>query len=303
MVQPTLDDAPGPGYVRAGQRFGRLVALTTVPRWHGMVLCRCDCGTEKEVQARGLTKGTSQSCGCLRAERVRAAYDRKSAARYDGPFIAAGDVFGRLTALEEALSGQRMILCQCECGRMRRVRAASLRGGRTTSCGCFNKERTAAAIKAAAPHGSMSTHPVYKTLYGIWGGVVARTTNPDHANYSDYGGRGIRIYEPWRTDPEAFVYWILENLGMRPEGKYPSGFPLYTLDRWPDNDGNYEPGNLRWATREEQQGNRRPIATQAKLRKLEEENRVLRQELLATGRKPRRRSVAAGQDALDFDAG
>ena len=71
-------------------------------------------------------------------------------------------------------------------------------------------------------------------------------------SFHNYGGRGIQIYPEWAaygTGFAAFRDWIEANLGLKPEG--------HSLDRI-DNDGNYEPGNLRWASREEQSKNRRP---------------------------------------------
>jgi hypothetical protein len=76
---------------------------------------------------------------------------------------------------------------------------------------------------------------------------MQRCTNPDNPNYGNYGGRGISIHDEWR-DSVAFMNWVIENLGDRPEG--------LTLDRI-DNECGYEPGNLRWATRKEQIENRR----------------------------------------------
>ena len=77
--------------------------------------------------------------------------------------------------------------------------------------------------------------------YIAWGSIVQRCTNPKNPAYARYGGRGILICEEWRRDFSAF----LNHVGRRPSS-------AHTIDRHPDPDGNYEPGNVRWATRAEQ---------------------------------------------------
>jgi hypothetical protein len=86
-------------------------------------------------------------------------------------------------------------------------------------------------------------------LYGIWRGMIERCENPKRKDYPRYGGRGIRVCERWRHSFPAF----LEDMGERPS-------PQHSLDRYSDNDGNYEPGNVRWATGCQQQCNRQPSA-------------------------------------------
>lgn len=82
-------------------------------------------------------------------------------------------------------------------------------------------------------------------VYYVWSEMVRRCTNPRNPSYHNYGGRGVVVSQRWRNFEN-----FLADMGERPTNK--------TLDRWPNNDGNYELANCRWATAQEQQSNKRP---------------------------------------------
>lgn len=82
--------------------------------------------------------------------------------------------------------------------------------------------------------------------YRAWQCMITRCENSNSINYAEYGGSGITVCERWRNSFAAF----LEDMGLKPG-------PEYTLDRYPNPAGNYEPGNCRWATPKQQARNRR----------------------------------------------
>jgi hypothetical protein len=100
--------------------------------------------------------------------------------------------------------------------------------------------------------GKISEHPLYAT----WSNMKRRCYDPGNAQYPNYGGRGIEVYEPWH-DSRTFIAWIDKNLGPRPKG--------CTLDR-KNNDGDYEPGNVQWASGSRQNRNRRGFNSSVRYR-------------------------------------
>lgn len=154
-----------------------------------------------------------------------------------------GDVFGRLTAVRfvgRDGNHNAIWLFRCACGAERSIRIDPVRRGLTRSCGCFQRER--AAEKCIADN---TKHSMYGTPeYIVWSGMLARCRNPENPKYHRYGGRGISVCKEWENDFIAFYL----AMGERPSAGH-------TLDRI-DTNGNYEPGNCRWATWQQQQRNR-----------------------------------------------
>lgn len=161
-----------------------------------------------------------------------------------------GQTFGRLTVLAEGERSphkKRRWHCECECGTRTLVIQQHLTGGHTQSCGCLHREIVSAWNVANTPglkHGHSQLHGPASPTYQSWKNMVQRCTNPNRVEYRYYGAKGVTVCDRWLASFVSF----LEDMGERPEGT--------SIDRI-DPEGNYEPGNCRWATRAQQDANRR----------------------------------------------
>lgn len=158
-----------------------------------------------------------------------------------------GTRFGRLVVVGRAdgqTNGIRKWACRCDCGKENHeVSASLLTRGKTKSCGCLARETAAEFCRRTkTTHGKRNT-PEFRA----WCQMRDRCTNPKYWAFNRYGGRGITVCDRW-LGPSGFLNF-LSDLGERPS-------PKHSIDRFPDNDGNYEPGNVRWATQVEQNNNK-----------------------------------------------
>lgn len=159
--------------------------------------------------------------------------------------ILAGTRFGRLVVIGRGEPSVRpngrlseRSSCVCDCGQNAVILNSQLRSNKTKSCGCLQRDNTSAA---SITHGHTRGHKL-SPEYHAWASMWSRVRDSTKHAYHRYGGRGISVCDAWK-DFTVF----LSDMGQRPS-------PLHSLDR-KDNDGNYEPGNCRWATRHEQMNN------------------------------------------------
>ncbi len=151
--------------------------------------------------------------------------------------VSIGERYGRLIVTGTVVAGPgeyRKIECRCDCGNVVNVYPYSLPNGNTKSCGCLKGH----ALRKDG-HGLTKTKE-----YRAWGHMWSRCTNEKVKSYRYYGGRGISVCDRWASFKNFF-----EDMGKSPSG-------AHSIDRI-DNDGNYEPGNCRWATVKEQRRNKR----------------------------------------------
>ena len=161
------------------------------------------------------------------------------------PKELVGQVFDRLTVIQRDYARRRwgrFWFCRCECGNLVHVSSKNLIKKHTGSCGCLHKELVGRRAREAAFHGHCK-NGTSTTEYRIWTGMKDRCLNRNTPQWINYGGRGIKVCERWLKFENFF-----EDMGKRPEG--------LSLDRI-NVDGDYEPSNCRWATRSEQQQNKR----------------------------------------------
>jgi len=156
----------------------------------------------------------------------------------------AGQRFGRLMVLYdtgERKNGSVVWRCRCDCGNESDVRSNNLVSVRTTSCGCYQRQRV---VEVNTEHGMArgeKIHPIYQT----WCGMLQRCENPCDDAYKNYGFRGIKVCDEWHKFI-PFCDWALASGWQK----------KLQLDRI-NNNGNYEPGNCRWVTPQENSRNRR----------------------------------------------
>lgn len=152
------------------------------------------------------------------------------------------ETFGRLTTISSKYrpEGHKNTLLdfRCSCGKKHTATVVNVLHGTTRSCGCLRLEN-----KNRRTHGKTGTPE-----YMAWKAMNARCYKTNSKQYKDWGGRGIKVWDDWRGR-QGFELWFA-HMGPRPSEKH-------SVDRFPNPNGNYEPGNVRWATSEEQANNKR----------------------------------------------
>lgn len=224
-----------------GEKHGALtiVKYLGVIDGNGMVVCKCDCGTEITARYVNVRKGPTSNCGCINKSRSI-------------PVI--GEKHGMLTIERDlgAANGNTRVICKCDCGKEHELGHSTLVNGSTKSCGCYRPKIRKSRPKKPKKKPIIRVARVRKQgysrtrLYRIYKGIKYRCNNENSKDYADYGGRGIKLCHEWEISYHDFKKWALAN-GYEPH---------LQIDRKDSNRG-YSPQNCRFTTHQENMRNRR----------------------------------------------
>lgn len=139
------------------------------------------------------------------------------------------------------------VRARCDCGTEKVIFERNILIGNTQSCGCLCRERVSAARRIHGEVGPKRSSPEYE----VWQRIIQRCYDTNKDNYEKYGGAGITVCNRWlvgENGEHAFTCF-LKDMGRKPTR-------AHSIDRFPNRDGNYQPGNCRWATMTQQNRNK-----------------------------------------------